>query len=871
MLKRFTLFLLALAALLVTQNQARAFSLLGPITGNAAISPWQTFQNGYNFPSDIGGVMNRGEGYRWNVPVLYVAFDDSFIEYFGNQGVNEAESALRTFNTLTNFSMMSSNLSEIPLRTTRVNFHAQALGLIDLKSTTLRAVVEELGLTQAERYIFTIRDRNVTTFNGTTFTNFLVIQRSFDPVTHQPSAFVNGTLYTYDLREDYYLIGASEAAERPADTAAFTFTSVAFGAPNVGHFFTGLTRDDVGGLRYLYSTNNLAAERLLADTQIVVTNSQQFVLGTGDLGLLTRQSTNTLLTPPQMQAAFPGVQFSSVATNVGLVNLTSIVSGNIVITPTVTNIYTYTYGNVVTNFVTNTTTASLQTIEVTSNQFGFFTNVLSQITFTTNEVAGTYYVITNGNFAYEILEQINLVTNETRSIFVTNFNTTAFFTNTSPSARLLIEATNDLHEMIQFTRTNAPAIVLARYPGLLITSTNIDLVTLVQEQYFSYLTNSPYDPAYSIGRLVTGTNQVTNIVAGYTYTFGNVVTNQYYTNGFLSAQTINVGLNNNSPYDPAIGATNVTTNVTRTTSFTAHTNGTFYIVPTNLVGYNILNTMYESPLAITNTLVASSFTSGGVTLSNIIQQIRFRTNSVLLAEPILLQNPTNVVISAIGIRQELVRQVVNVNYRARALQLLNSTNMGPHVRRGTDRIQFRRLPYDSILARVINPVTNYFLSSMTVTNGTNILTLGLDGVTNVYATSGYMVSGTNYNQIEVRSVNTPDFLFEAEDLGFFTTEVTGIRVPVLFRRSNTANWVNNDGINGTSQLAGPGIASGQVTISYNNVGPAVSHQTPRTLDQSSPRLLHFTWGSFDGSGAVPIVYPIGTGLDTLESQLLNGP
>ncbi len=869
MLKRFTLFLLALVGILVAQNQARAFSLLGPLTGNPTLS-WQQASIGYDFASDIGGVMNRGEGYRWNVPILYVAYDDSFIEYFGNRGVSEVDAALKTFNNLTNFSLMSSNLSEFPLRTTRVNFRAQALNLIDLKSTTMRAVVEELGLTEAERYIYSLRSRNVTTFGGQTFTNYLVIQRNFDPVLQQPSAFVNGTLYTYQIEDPYIFTTTSDAVERPADPLAFVNTSVSFSAPNIGHYFTGLTRDDVGGLRYLYGTNNIAGERLLPDTQIVVTNSAQFVLGTGDLGLLTRQSTNTLLTPPQMQVAFPGVQFSSVTTNVGLVNLTSIVSGNIVITPTVTNIYTYTYGNVVTNFVTNSTLASLQTIEVTSNQFGFTTNVLSQITFTTNEVAGTYYVITNGNFAYEILEQINLVTNETRSIFVTNFNTTAFFTNTSPSARVLVEGTNDLYEMIQFTRTNAPAIVLGRYPGLLITSTNIYLTTIVQEQYFSYITNFYTDPAFIIGRVVIGTNMVTNIVAGYTYTFGNVVTNQYYTNGFLTAQTINVGFNNNSPYDPAFGSTNITTNVTSSTSFTSHTNGTFYIVPTNLVGYNVLNTMYESPIAITNTLVAGSFTGGGVTLSNIIQQIRYRTNSVLLAEPILLQNPTNVVISAIGIRQELVRQVVNVNYRARALQLLNSTNMGPHVRRGTDRVLFRRLPYDSVLARVINPVTNYFLTSLSVTNGTNILTLGLDGITNVYTTSGYTVNGTNYNQIQVRAVTRPDFLFEAEDLGLVTSP-TGIQAPVLFRRVDTSNWVNNDGINGTSQLGGPGVIPGPITISYNNVGLAVSHQTPQFLDASTPILLHFTWGSYDGSGAEPTVYPVGSGLDTLESQILNGP
>lgn len=870
MLKRFTLYLVALASFLVIQDQARAFSLLGPLNNNPTLN-WQTTAIGYNLADDIGGVMNRGEGYRWNVPVLYVAFDDSFIEYFGNTGVSEVEKALLTFNKLTNFSLMSSNLNEFPLRTTRVNFQAQALGLIDLKSTTLRAITEEVGLTEAERYIYTLRDRNVTTVGGITYTNYLVIQRNYDPVFHQPSSFVNGTLYTYDIQEPFRFNGNAEAVERPLDPVAFINTSVSFGAPNIGNYFIGLTREDVGGLRYLYGTNNIAAERLLTDTLIAVTNSQQFVLGTGDLGLLTRQSTNTILSPTQMQTAFPGIQFAAITTNVGLVNLTNVVGGNIVITPTVTNVYSYVYGNVVTNFVTNQANASIQTINVTSNLLGLVTNVISQTDFVTNEVAGIFYIITNGNFAYDILEQINLVTNQQRTIFVTNINTTAFFTNTAANARVLVEGTNDLYEMIQFTSTNNGAAVLARYPGILITSTNIYLTNTVQETYFTYLTNYYTDSAFVFGRVVVGTNYVTNVIAGFTYTFGNVVTNQLYANGFITDRTLSVGLNSGgTPYEPASGTTNVSTNITVSTSFAAYPNGTFYIVPTNLVGYNILSTMYESPLAITNTLVSAGFTSGGVNLSNIIQQIRYRTNSVMLAEPILVQNPTNIVISSIGIRQELVRDVLSVNYRAQAIQLLNSTNMGPHVRRGTDRLSFKRLPYDSVLARVISPVTNYFVTSLSVTNGTNILTLGLDGITNLYTTSGYTVSGTNYNQIEVRSVTTPDFLFDAEDLGF-TTDVTGARFPVLFRRVDTSNWVNNDGINGTSQLGGPGVIRGPVTISYNNVGPSVSHQTPFLLDAFNIYFRHFNWGSYDGSGAAPVVYPVGTGLDGLESQLLNGP
>jgi len=869
MLKRFTMYLVAVAGILLAQMPASAFSLLGPITGNAAVA-WQTTTVGLNFGDDIGGPMNRGEGYRWNVPVLYIAYDDSFIEYFGNTGINEVDSALATFNALTNFSLMSSNLNEYPLRTTRVNFRAQALGLLDLKSTTMRAVVEELGLTEAERYTFTLRDRNVATVGNTTFTNYLVIQRNFDPVNHQPTPFVNGTLYTYDLRELIVPANSADAFERPADPLAFLNTSVSFSEPPIGHYFTGLTRDDVGGLRYLYTTNNIAAETLMPDTQIVVTNNTLFELRTDDLGLLSRRSTNTIVTPAQFQALYPGIQFSSVDTNLALVSVTNVIGTNIIITPTVTNVFTYKFSNVATNFLTNQSTIRLLTIDVTSNQFGFTTNLISETTFTTNEPGGSFYIITNGAFGYDLIEPFYVSTNEQRTIFVTNTFQSVFFTNTAPQARVIIEATNDLYELQQFSLTNGPAAMLARYPNLLITSTNVFLTTVVTNQITSYLTNFYTDPAFVLGRIVTVTNQITNVIPGFSYTFGNVVTNQYYETGYITRLTVNVGFNSASPYQPAAGSTNVTTNVVVSTALETHTNGTFYIVPTNLAGYNIINGMFETPTQITNTLLAVSFTTNGVTLSNIIQQVRYRTNSVLLGEPILVQNPTNIIISATGIRQELVRTVTNVTFKARTLQLLNSAAMGAHVRRGTDRIRFRRLPYDSILGQVINPLTNYFTSSMSVTNGTNILTLSSGGITNLFATSGYQVNGSNYNQIEVRTVTTPDIIFQADDLGFVTS-ASGIRQPVLFLRSGTGNWVNHDAINGTTSLAGPGTIRGPVVISYNNLGPAVSHQTPTFLDASNPIITHFTWGSFNGSGAEPVVYPIGTGLDALENQILNGP
>ena len=55
---------------------------------------------GYAQPGDIGGPMNLGQEYRWNVPVLTYAFDQSFLDYFGSGGVAAVESAIGILNSL---------------------------------------------------------------------------------------------------------------------------------------------------------------------------------------------------------------------------------------------------------------------------------------------------------------------------------------------------------------------------------------------------------------------------------------------------------------------------------------------------------------------------------------------------------------------------------------------------------------------------------------------------------------------------------------------------------------------------------------------------------------------------------------------------
>src|SRR6185436_20440380 len=101
------------------------------------------------------------EEYGGNTPVMYYTFDANFLDYFGTDGSNAVVQAFEVLNALTNVSSYSGNLDEFPMASQEYNYRAQALLLADLKSTTLNALMEQLGLTEPDRYTWALRDRVV--------------------------------------------------------------------------------------------------------------------------------------------------------------------------------------------------------------------------------------------------------------------------------------------------------------------------------------------------------------------------------------------------------------------------------------------------------------------------------------------------------------------------------------------------------------------------------------------------------------------------------------------------------------------------------------------------------------------------------------
>ncbi len=256
----------------VAPKQVHGFSLLG-------LRPsWQTPEVGLAPPYDsiVGGVMQIGEGYRFNMPVITYAYDASFLRYFGADGVAAIESAMKVLNGIPTADSMSETLEEFPLNTIRHNATASALSILDLKTTALSLMLEQLGVASPENYVWSIRAHagiaGIETFS--------VFNPNFDPVTLQRTPYINGYQYTYNI--ELARPGEWKAFSSPVDPLGPGFTTVAgyiqasfFGSTAPGRgallasapgvYFPALTREDVGTFRYLLSTKNYAVESLLPD------------------------------------------------------------------------------------------------------------------------------------------------------------------------------------------------------------------------------------------------------------------------------------------------------------------------------------------------------------------------------------------------------------------------------------------------------------------------------------------------------------------------------------------------------------------------------------------------------------------------------
>jgi hypothetical protein len=82
------------------------------------------------------------------------------------------------------------------------------------------------------------------------------------------------------------------------------------------------------------------------------------------------------------------------------------------------------------------------------------------------------------------------------------------------------------------------------------------------------------------------------------------------------------------------------------------------------------------------------------------------------------------------------------------------------------------------------------------------------------------------------------------------------------------NWNTNLMLRG---LAGPGTIDPGTEITFNKVGPLYYNTQTNGgyfMDQATSYQYRHLWGSFDDSTNAPVVYPNGTSLASLESQIM---
>ena len=298
---------------------------------------------------------------------------------------------------------------------------------------------------------------------------------------------------------------------------------------------------------------------------------------------------------------------------------------------------------------------------------------------------------------------------------------------------------------------------------------------------------------------------LTNYTTNVTFIYSRSFAN-VVTNSFSTKSYVTV-ISTNLYYPPSAPVGYYTTNITTTTMLTNMMSGDYYIIPTTWCGVQILSNILTTVVGVTNTLVVTNTPT------------------------------TNTVSGNYLLGQSYISWFTNHNL---AVWQVLCTNSEPGLRRGIEKITFVKTAYDSLLGQFYNPQTNYFAMT-TVTNS------------------------TNWVQTFQRVATVPDFLFTARDM-------TPGPAQTLDQGAEIRRGINFISINSPANgLAGPGVINTNTTITFNKAGPILWNVVTNNLysmDESTAVPFNFMWASFDDSTNPPVVYPNGTSLASVESQML---
>lgn len=530
-----------LGLLLAGISSTRAFVPLGPPN-----EPWQIPLLGYNFGDDLGAPKNLSDEYRWNIPVLYYSFDQSFLDFFGAQGVQAVEQAIAVFNGLQPVSSYDTGLTNLPLAVRRVNYSAQAQSLLDLKSTTMEYLAEQLGLGEAERYVWCLHARQVGQGGCPNDVSYLVVQRNLaispSPLTQvQYSEFVNGNFIGYQIVETC-------VAPNPIAYIAPSFPNsydarqspVASRVGEFGEFFNGLTRDDVAGIRFLLSSNNINREPLGVGAELVITNYAGLnLLGTSNLALLSAQALTNA--PAALQTLYPDIVISSYTPAFTTVITTNVLSyytnypwaiagspATLAITTNYTTnvayVYQYQFANVVTNSYYTSSPVTLLAESVGTAPWGvpstngtlvLLTNTSAQ-TVQLPQVGGEYYVMPTNACGILILSNVLTTVITTTNLVIAPLTNQPSTTNTTGTNGTSVAYTNYSLSHVYYYTNHQYAYVPVDCSGgtnVLLNARGVEKITFVRRDYDSLIGQffAPATNSYVMGTVTNNTNAVLHL------------------------------------------------------------------------------------------------------------------------------------------------------------------------------------------------------------------------------------------------------------------------------------------------------------------------------------------------------------------------
>jgi hypothetical protein len=334
---------------------------------------------------------------------------------------------------------------------------------------------------------------------------------------------------------------------------------------------------------------------------------------------------------------------------------------------------------------------------------------------------------------------------------------------------------------------------------------------------FLVYTNYTYSirPGHCEPAVGSSTNFSTNTIPLYSYYFGNVVTNHFFTNGPITIVTTNNAAWTN-------GLVGMITNIVTTNVIPAYVGGDFYIIPPTDCGFTILSTQLNTIVITTNTFAVTNIDFPPV------------------ANPLPGEQYVQTVYTMYTNSTFLVQEAT-----------CSTTPPQPALRQGIGRMEFIRANYDSLLGRFFQPITNTY-TMVKVTN------------------SQYV---TEYYQ---RIITQPDFLIRASDQASGPSAIPAVSTGSRNLNFDESTVINGLAGPGTITPATT-ITFNKVGNIYANGSLALLGLTTNAFLTSSSQgeafglnngLSILAFADFDNSTNDPVVYPSGAGITNVLNQMI---